>query len=109
MHLSGRFVAAEARSALGGLALGAAQRLARRVAGLVEREAARVTARVRTGRDVRRREARLLAGPVVAAARDDGAVQLELVGPLARVAADAVAVQVRDVEAVLLARADLRR
>ena len=77
VHLPGRFVAAEARGTGCGLALGPAQpSLARRVAGLVEREAARVAARVRAGRDVRRGEARLLAGPVVAAARDDGAVKL---------------------------------
>ena len=77
MHLPGRFVAAEARGAGCGLALGATQSsLARRVAGLVERETARVTANFRTRRYVRRREARLLAGPVVAAARDDGAVKL---------------------------------
>ena len=78
MHLPGRFVAAEARGTGCGLALGPAQpSLARRVAsGLVEREAARVAAHVRAGRNVWRREARLLAGPVVAAARDDGAVEL---------------------------------
>ena len=76
MHLSGRFVAAEARCALGGLALGAAQRLARRVASVVENEAASVAARVLARRDVRRREARLLAIAVVSAARDDGAVKL---------------------------------
>ena len=43
---------------------------------LVEGKASRVTAHVCARRDVRRREARLLAGPVVAAARDDGAVKL---------------------------------
>ena len=43
MHLPGRFVAAEARGAGRGLALGAAQpSLASRVAGFVEREASRV-------------------------------------------------------------------
>ena len=77
MHLSGRFVAAEARGASCGLALGATQpSLARRIAGLIEREAARVAAHVCAGGHVRRRETRLLAGPVVAAARDDGAVKL---------------------------------
>ena len=77
MHLPGRFVAAEARGTGCGLALGPAQpSLAHRVAGLVEREATRVTARVRARRNVRRCEARLLAGPVIAAARDDGAVEL---------------------------------
>ena len=80
MHLSGRFVAAEARGAGCGLALGAAQpSLARRMAVLIEREAARVAANFRAGRYVRRREARLLAGPVVAAARNDGAIKLELI------------------------------
>ena len=77
VHLPGRFVAAEARGAGYGLALGAPQpSLARRVAGIVESEASRVAARVRAGRDVRRRKTRLLAGPVVAAARDDGTVEL---------------------------------
>ena len=76
MHLPRRFVAAEARGAGCGLALGAAQRLARRVASVVENEAASVAARVLAGRDVRRREACLLAIAVVSATRDDGTVEL---------------------------------